>query len=311
MTAARQPRVSAHSHISTAASYRLTGDAPKSGARMSKRIEYMGRLPDFVVCRPIDSAAMTVPQPSLAGRRILVTGGATGIGAAAVRVLHAAGARLAATYHNTAPADDAPAVTWVQCDVRDADSVDAAFGNTVRELGGIDVLVNAAGLWQPGVPGSITSDEIDFLLATNVKATILTNQAAHAVMRENGGQIVNFGSAEAVMGSPISAVYAATKGAVQAWTRSAAKAWGADRVTVNALAPAVQTPGADRLREFLGPDVAALIDQQMKLSIPLGGKLGDPTSDLGPVLVFLAGEGAGFITGQLIPVDGGLAMVGG
>ena len=113
------------------------------------------------------------------------------------------------------------------------------------------------------------------------------------------------------MGSPIAAVYAATKGAVQAWTRSAAKAWAADRVTVNALAPAVQTAGADRLREFLGPDAAAYIDQQMKLSIPLGGKLGDPDGDLGTVLVFLAGEGAGFITGQLIPVDGGLAMVGG
>jgi 3-oxoacyl-[acyl-carrier protein] reductase len=248
---------------------------------------------------------------ALAGRRILVTGAATGIGAAAVRVLHEAGARLAATYHRTTPAEDAPPVRWLQCDVRDAEAVDAAFGSAVQELGGLDVLVNAAGLWQPGVPGQITSDEIDFLLETNVKGTILTNQAAHAVMRGQGGQIINFGSSEAVMGSPISAVYAATKGAVQAWTRSAAKAWGADRVTVNALAPAVQTPGADRLREFLGPDVAALIDQQMKVSIPLGGKLGDPTSDLGPVLVFLAGEGAGFITGQLIPVDGGLAMVGG
>ena len=87
---------------------------------------------------------------------------------------------MAATYHRTAPADDAAAVTWLQCDVRDADAVDAAFGSAVRELGGLDVLVNAAGLWQPGVPGHITSDEIDFLLETNVKATILTNQAAHA-----------------------------------------------------------------------------------------------------------------------------------
>ena len=89
--------------------------------------------------------------------------------------------------------------------------------------------MNAAGLWQAGIPGHISSDEIDFLLATNVKGTILTNQAAHAVMRGSGGRIINFGSSEAVMGSPISAVYAATKGAVQAWTRSAAKAWGADR----------------------------------------------------------------------------------
>jgi 3-oxoacyl-[acyl-carrier protein] reductase len=254
---------------------------------------------------------MTAPRPLLEGRRILVTGAATGIGAAAVRVLHAAGARVAATYHRTTPADDAPDVTWLQCDVRDTESVDTAVDSAATALGGLDVLVNAAGLWQPGVPGSITSDEIDFLLATNVKATVLTNQAAHRVMREKGGQIINFGSAEAVMGSPIAAVYAATKGAVQAWTRSAAKAWGADRVTVNALAPAVQTAGADRLRDFLGPDIAPFIDQQMKLSIPLGGKLGDPTDDLGPVLVFLASAGARFITGQLIPVDGGLAMVGG
>jgi 3-oxoacyl-[acyl-carrier protein] reductase len=254
---------------------------------------------------------MTVPHLLLAGRRILVTGGATGIGAAAVRVLHDAGARVAATYHRTAPTDDIAPVAWLQCDVRDAGAVETTFRSAVQNLGGLDVLVNAAGLWQPGVPGHITSDEIDFLLATNIKGTILTNQAAHAVMRGSGGRIINFGSAEAVMGSPISAVYSATKGAVQAWTRSAAKAWGADRVTVIALAPAVQTPGAERLREFLGPDAAALIDQQMKLSIPLGGKLGDPAGDLGPVLVFLAGDGAGFITGQLIPVDGGLAMVGG
>lgn len=254
---------------------------------------------------------MTASDPSLRGRRILITGGATGIGAAAVRVLHAAGANVAATYHRTPPADDVSDVTWLRCDVRDAEAVDAAFRGALQALGGLDVLVHAAGLWQPGVPGQITGEEITFLMETNIKGTILTNQAAHAAMRGSGGRIINFGSAEAVMGSPIAGVYAATKGAVQAWTRSAAKAWGADRITVNALAPAVQTAGADRLREFLGPDAAAYIDQQMKLSIPLGGKLGDPGADLGPVLVFLAGEGAGFITGQLIPVDGGLAMVGG
>jgi 3-oxoacyl-[acyl-carrier protein] reductase len=126
----------------------------------------------------------------------------------------------------------------------------------------------------------------------------------------SGGGIINFGSAEAVMGSPISALYAATKGAVQAWTRSIAKAWAGDRITANALAPAMQTPGAGRLREFLGPDAAAFMDQQLQLNIPLGGALGDPVDDLGPVLVFLAGEGSHFITGQLIAVDGGLLMVG-
>src|SRR4051794_34827351 len=214
-------------------------------------------------------AAATAP---LRGRRILVTGGATGIGAAAVAVLTEAGADVAATYHTTPPPADLVA-TWLQCDVREADVVTAMVQQAVEHLGGLDVLVNAAGLWQPGIPGYIGAADISFLLDTNVKATILTNQAAYAVMKDQspkGGRIINFGSSEAVLGSPISAVYAATKGAVQAWTRSAAQAWAADKITVNALAPAVQTPGADRLRDFLGPEAGALIDQQIKARIPLG-----------------------------------------
>jgi len=256
---------------------------------------------------------MSTTTPPLDGRKILVTGAATGIGAAAVGVLTEAGAAVAATYHQTPPPEDL-AATWLQCDARDADAVTAMVQQAAEHLGGLDVLVNAAGLWQAGIPGYIAADQISFLLDTNVKATILTNQAAYAVMKgqdPKGGRIINFGSSEAVMGSPISAVYAATKGAVQAWTRSAAKAWAADNVTVNALAPAVQTPGADRLRDFLGPEAAALIDQQMKMMIPLGGTLGDPARDVGPMLVFLAGLGSGFITGQLLAVDGGLMMVGG
>lgn len=250
---------------------------------------------------------------ALRGRRILVTGGATGIGAAAVAVLTEAGAEVVATFHQTPPPDDLlpTAATWLQCDVRDADAVSATVQQAAEHLGGLDVLVNAAGLWQPGIPGYVSADEISFLLDTNVKATILTNQAAYTVMKGGGGRIINFGSSEAVVGSPISAIYAATKGAVQAWTRSAARAWASDNVTVNALAPAVQTPGADRLRDFLGPEAGALIDQQLKTMIPLGGALGDPARDVGPMLVFLAGEGSAFITGQLLAVDGGLMMVGG
>jgi NAD(P)-dependent dehydrogenase (short-subunit alcohol dehydrogenase family) len=180
-----------------------------------------------------------------------------------------------------------------------------------EQLGGLDVLLHAAGLWQPGIPGQITGDDIDFLLATNIKATIFTNQAAYAVMRRNGGgRIINFGSGEAVMGSPISAVYAATKGAVAAWTRSIAKAWAAEKVSAIALAPAVQTPGADRLREFLGPAAAGFIDEEIKKTIPLGGALGDPVEDLGPALVFFCSEGSHFMTGQLVAVDGGLVMLG-
>jgi NAD(P)-dependent dehydrogenase (short-subunit alcohol dehydrogenase family) len=238
-----------------------------------------------------------------------VTGGATGIGAAAVQVLSAAGADVTATFHTTLPSDDLPA-TWLNCDVRDPAQVTATVQGTVDALGGLDVLVHAAGIWQAGIPGHIGAEDLDFVLDTNLKSTVYANQAAHAVMAGPGGRIVNLGSAEGVLGSPISASYAAAKAAVHAWTRSAAKVWASDNVTVNALAPAMNTPGADRLRDFLGPGAALFLDQQLEATIPLGGKLGDPARDLGPVLVFLAGDGARFITGQLIAVDGGLMMLG-
>lgn len=147
-------------------------------------------------------------------------------------------------------------------------------------------------------------------MATNFTSTVLTNQAAYRLMASSGGQIINFGSAEAVMGSPLAAGYAAAKAAVAAWTRSIARTWAAQHITANALAPAVDTPGAQRLRDFLGPDAAPFLDQQLQLSIPLGGALGDPARDIGSVLVFLSSAGAGFITGQLIAVDGGLVMLG-
>ena len=250
---------------------------------------------------------MTSP---LQDRRILVTGGATGIGAAAVHVLTEAGAAVVATYHRTPPPERA-GVSWVQCDVRDANAVDEMVKGAAESLGGLDVLLHAAGLWQAGIPGQITGEDIDFLVDTNLKATIFTNQSAYAVMRKDGGgRIINFGSGEAVMGSPISAVYAATKGAVSAWTRSIARAWAAEKVSAIALAPAVETAGADRLRDFLGPEAAKFIDDEIKRTIPLGGALGDPVTDLGPTLVFLCSEGSRFITGQLIAVDGGLVMLG-
>ena len=248
-------------------------------------------------------------QP-LQDRRIVVTGGATGIGAAAVQVLSEAGAAVVATYHRTPPPERA-GVTWMQCDVRDSAAVDDTVNRAADALGGLDVLLHAAGLWQPGIPGQITGEDIDFLLDTNIKATIFTNQAAYAVMRKSGGgRIINFGSGEAVMGSPISALYAATKGAVAAWTRSIARAWAAEKVSAVALAPAMQTPGADRLREFLGPEAAEFIDAEIKKTIPLGGALGDPVDDLGGTLVFLCSKASRFITGQLIAVDGGLVMLG-
>jgi 3-oxoacyl-[acyl-carrier protein] reductase len=246
----------------------------------------------------------------LTDRRVLVTGAATGIGAVAATVLSKAGAKVAATFHNTPPpAADAP-VDWLHCDVTQEESVNSTVREAVTRLGGLDVLVHAAGLWAPGVPGQVDTNNLQKMIDINFKSTVLTNQAAYSVMRESGGHIINFGSSEAVTGNTRSATYAASKAAVHTWTRSAAKAWGSDRVRVNALLPAVQTPGADRLKEFLGDDGMEELERQLQVAIPLGGKLGDPATDLGPVLVFLASEGSGFITGQLLAVNGGLLMLG-
>lgn len=246
---------------------------------------------------------------SIENRRVLVTGAAAGIGAAAVEVLAAAGARVAGTFHNTEPSASA-AASWIRCDVTDQESVNHAVAETVSELGGLDVLIHAAGSWQFGFPGQLDAENIRTMMDVNFSSTVFTNQAAYAVMKETGGQIVNFGSSEGVTGSAQSATYAAAKAAVHAWTRSVAKAWAKDGVTVNALAPAVETPGAQRRVAEMSPEAVKMYEQSLKSTIPLGGKLGDPVTDLGPVLAFLSSGGARFITGQLLSVNGGLLMQG-
>jgi len=143
-----------------------------------------------------------VTQP-LQGRRILVTGGATGIGAAAVEVLSEAGADVVVTYHRTPPPDGA-GVSWVQCDLRDAAAVDHMVSGAAETRSGLHVLLHGAGLWQPGIPGQITGEDIDFLVDTNIKATIFTNQAVYAVMRNNGGgRIINFDPLGGALGDPV------------------------------------------------------------------------------------------------------------
>jgi 3-oxoacyl-[acyl-carrier protein] reductase len=252
----------------------------------------------------------------LQGRRILVTGAASGIGAAAVEVFAAAGATVSATYHRAGPPGHlADRAHWWQCDFRDEAQADRTVAAAADAMGGLDVLLHSAGTWGPGVPGEITEENLDHMLATNVKATVFANQAAFRAMRSDGGRIINLGSSEGVTGMPYSSTYSLAKGAVHSWTRSAAKAWGSFGVTVNALAPAVETPGADRFREFVGPEGAAMMKQRLPESMPvtstLGlGSLGDPIRDLGPVMVFLASVGSRFVTGQLLAVSGGSMMLG-
>ncbi|WP_280490121.1 SDR family NAD(P)-dependent oxidoreductase [Nocardia carnea] len=247
----------------------------------------------------------------LTGRRAVVTGAAGGIGVAAVSSFLAAGAEVVGLFNTTPPPDGLKTrCEWVSCDARNRASVDAAFEQATSILGGLDILLHAAGSWRPSTPESLSGEELDLVLDLNLRSTILTNQAAFEHMRGSGGQIINLGSSEGVRGNPGAPAYAVAKAAVHAWTRSAAGAWGMHGVTVNTLAPAVSTAGAARLWEHLGPEGTAAVKEGLRKTMPLRGELGDPEHDLGPVMVFLAGPGARFMTGQLIAVDGGLQMLG-
>jgi 3-oxoacyl-[acyl-carrier protein] reductase len=241
----------------------------------------------------------------------MVTGAATGVGAAAVEVFTDAGASVAAVRHRTDPAEHLVGrAHWLRADLRERAQAVRVVDEAQAALGGLDVLVHAAGLWMPSTPETLDESDLDFLLATNVKSTVYTNQAAFENMKVNGGAIINLGSSEGVKGNPAAAAYSLTKAAVHGWTRSAARAWGRYGITVNSLGPAVHTPGSERFFDSVGVEARPLVEQRIADMIVIGGKLGDPITDLGPALVFLASPGARFITGQLLAVDGGAMMMG-
>ncbi|WP_070153754.1 SDR family NAD(P)-dependent oxidoreductase [Sphingobium phenoxybenzoativorans] len=254
---------------------------------------------------------------SLTGKRIIVTGGASGMGAAMVRGFAEEGAKVAAFHRNETgervlqalSAEAAPLVQFFRCDVSQKAEVDQAFAEAAAWLGGLDVMVNAAGI-APGAPShEITVQDWDDVFAINARGTFLSNQAAFPLLRDAGGAIINFASAAGVNGQARKAHYSASKGAVLAWTRSIAMEWGEYGITVNAIAPGIWTPMYEKTRANMTPERLAQHDAEMARIIPLGGKLGDPDRDFLPYMIFLAGDGARFITGQTIKIDGGLMML--
>ena len=249
--------------------------------------------------------------------RIIVTGGASGMGAATVRNYVAAGANVVsmdvaeeAGQDVVAAAAGPGSATFMRLDVSNAADVDATFDLAAERLGGLDVLAHPAAIQRSGDAASVTVDDWDAMFAVNVRGTMLANQAAYRLMAPNKrGSIINFGSISGLRPEAVAPAYSASKGAVHSWTRTAAAAWGPDGVRVNAILPAIATPMYDAAIARLDDEGRTANYWMNEASIALGHAYGDPDRDLGPVMVFLASEASRFITGQLLPVDGGQASV--
>jgi 3-oxoacyl-[acyl-carrier protein] reductase len=253
----------------------------------------------------------------LQGKKIIVTGGAQGIGASTVRAFAAAGAEVFALdvddSQGRQTAEAASAVgpgkaAFLRCDVSAKSEVNAAFDTAVDAMGGLDVLAHIAGVHRHAPTHDVPDDTLEWLMTVNVSGTIFTNGAAYRHM-QNGGAIINFGSESGLTAENNNAAYGASKGAVHTWTRSVAREWGPRGIRVNAVLPYIVTPMYERFRVALSPEALKAHDIATAEQIPLGGKFGDADKDLAPVLLFLASDASRFITGQLIPVDGGLISV--
>lgn len=254
----------------------------------------------------------------LEGKRIIVTGGSQGIGEATLRAFTRAGATvvsmdvnedLGAQVAASASEDGPGSASFIRADVGDRSAVDTAFDQAAVQMGGLDVMVNVAGIqkFQPAHAPDL--DFVERIYRVNVFGTMNADGAAFRLMRESGGAIINFGSESGLTAEAENAVYGSTKGAVHTWTRSVAREWGQFGVRVNAVLPYMTTPMYQAFRDAMSPSDLAAHDEDTKKQIPLGGAFGDAERDLGPVMVFLASDDSRFITGQLLPVDGGLISV--
>uniref|UniRef100_A0A7C4CEY8 3-oxoacyl-[acyl-carrier-protein] reductase n=1 Tax=candidate division WOR-3 bacterium TaxID=2052148 RepID=A0A7C4CEY8_UNCW3 len=246
-----------------------------------------------------------IVNPSLAGKRAIVTGAGAGIGRAIALALARAGATVAAcdVVGDAAAAVAAEAGAGArsfQVDVADSEQVRVTCERAVEEMGGVEILVNNAGITRDNLLMRMSDFEFEQVLAVNLKgAFYFTRACARPMMKARWGRIINIASVIGQMGNAGQANYAAAKAGMIGLTKSSAKELAARNITVNAVAPGfIATAMTDKLDP-------ATREAYVK-SIPLM-RAGTP-EDVASVCLFLASDSAGYITGQVIRVDGGMLM---
>lgn len=230
-------------------------------------------------------------------RVVLVTGGNRGIGRAIAEAFVAQGDKVAVTTRS----GGAPAGTLdVTCDVTDQAAVDAAFATIEAELGPVEVLVANAGLTADTLILRMSEEDWSSVIDTNLTGTFrLAKRAAKGMLRLRRGRIILISSVVGLLGSPGQVNYAASKAGLVGLARSLARELGSRSITTNVVAPG-----------FVDTDMTAVLSDEQKSAIrtqvPLG-RYADPT-EVASAVTWLASDGAAYVTGAVIPVDGGLGM---
>jgi 3-oxoacyl-[acyl-carrier protein] reductase len=230
-------------------------------------------------------------------RSVLVTGGNRGIGRAIAEAFLAQGDAVAITSRN----GDAPAGAFaVACEITDSASVEAAFAAVEAHQGPVEVLVANAGITRDTLLLRMSEEDWDAVIDTNLSGTFhVVKRAAKGMLRLRRGRIILVSSVVGLLGSPGQVNYAASKAGLVGMARSIARELGYRAITANVVAPG-----------FIETDMTAVLpeDQQQayRQQIPLG-RMGS-TEEIAHAVTWLASDGAGYVTGAVIPVDGGLGM---
>ena len=232
----------------------------------------------------------------MAGRTVLVTGGNRGIGLATARAFAARGDRVAVTYRSEAP----EGLFGVRCDVTSAEEVDAAFAAVESELGPVEVLVSNAGANADQLILSMKEEAWASVLDANLTGAYrVARRATSKMIRARWGRMIFVSSVVALTGSPGQTNYAASKAGLIGMARSLAREIGGRGVTVNVVSPGFVTTD-------MTAELSESRQQEILSQIPLK-RMATP-DEVAAAITFLASDEAGYITGAVIPIDGGLGM---